>query len=123
MVPKNGDWDDDAASPVVAVIALASGCHAVEKPDWPIWACIAATCRSAGDGMELISLDPRNALMPSPATSGAPRASRAPPAPERPNPSPSRPLPRGACSARRPPRLPRSEEHTSELQSLRHLVC
>src|SRR5205814_8220220 len=24
---------------------------------------------------------------------------------------------------RQPPRLPRSEEHTSELQSLRHLVC
>src|SRR5947199_9830097 len=37
--------------------------------------------------------------------------------------SPSRPVPR-ACPARsRICRAPRSEEHTSELQSLRHLVC
>src|SRR5205814_4211296 len=29
----------------------------------------------------------------------------------------------GVPPRRPPPRLPRSEEHTSELQSLRHLVC
>src|SRR5258705_11053110 len=38
-------------------------------------------------------------------------------------PGPGRP-PRGAARAARAPRPnPRSEEHTSELQSLRHLVC
>src|SRR5689334_24662624 len=51
----------------------------------------------------------------------APARQRRPPPPARPAPRRSPPPPRGECL--RWARVPRSEEHTSELQSQFHLVC
>ncbi len=80
----------DNASPVVAVIALASGCHAPVKPAWPIPACIPETRLIDAVGMEATSLEPRNADSARPATAGPPSIPRPTPAPSSP---PARPKP------------------------------
>src|ERR1039458_1583490 len=82
---------------------------------------------SAGDGHEEAHADEET----SPATSGV-AVAPAPPAPAMPPAAESAPVPKDEKpAAEEPPRaaapirppLARSEEHTSELQSLRHLLC
>src|SRR5437899_5440468 len=51
------------------------------------------------------------------------RSRRRPPCPTPPRPAPARSAGRGGWRRRPPGHDQRSEEHTSELQSLRHLVC